>query len=284
MLSPLAIIYTSVNKMESLENKVVVITGAGKGIGRCLAIELAQKGAKLALNSRTADHLKETTKLTNLTDDKLFTKAFDISDYDSVKLFAQEVEQYFGHVDIIINNAGVAITGLTFEELEVKDFEWIFSINFMGIVHTTKAFLPILKKQPSNTTIVNISSLFGMIPMVLKTPYASTKYAIRGFTDCLRMELENSNINILGIYPGGIKTGITINALKAEQQPEYTRDFNKLLVMEPTKAAHIIIQGIQRRKKQIIIGKDAKKAIFAYRYFPGLVQKAARKTMERFKR
>ncbi|MCF8275708.1 MAG: SDR family oxidoreductase [Flavobacteriales bacterium] len=270
--------------MQSLKDKVIVITGAGNGIGRALAQLLARQGAKLALNSRTASNLKETANLLNLKEDRLYTRAFDISDKEAVFQFAQDVQSHFGRVDVVINNAGVAITGLTFEELDIADFEWIFSINYMGVVYTTKAFLPLLRKQQEETALVNVSSLFGMVPMALKTPYCSTKYAVRGLTDSLRMELQDTNVKVIGVYPGGVKTGITAKALKAETEPRYTKAFEQLLVMPPEEAAQIIVDGILRSKEDVIVGADAKKAIFAYRYFPALLKKMARKTMLEFKR
>ena len=269
--------------MNTLKNKVFVITGAGNGIGRALAILLAKNGAKLALNSRTLINLDETSSLLNIAKENLFTRAFDISDKEAVFQFAKDVNSHFGCVDSVINNAGVAIAGLTFEELETEDFEWIFSINFMGVVYTTKAFLPFLRENKESTALVNISSVFGLVPMVLKTPYCATKYAITGFTDSLRMELENTSINVIGVYPGGVKTGVTLNAHKAEKEPEYAKEFDKNLKMEPEKAAQIIINGILAKKEKVIVGNDAKSAIFAYRYFPFIFKSIARKTMQKFK-
>lgn len=270
--------------MQTLKNKVVVITGAGNGIGRALAILFAKHGARLALNSRTLENLNQTASLLNLEKERLFTKAFDISNKESVFEFAKDVNDYFGSVDILINNAGVAITGLTFEELDIEDFEWIFSINYMGVIFASKAFLPLLKSNKEESTLVNISSVFGLVPMVLKTPYCSTKYAITGFTDCLRMELERTSVNVMGVYPGGVKTGVTMNALKAEREPEYAKAFEKNLKMPPEKAAQLIINGILNKKERVIIGNDARKAIFAHRYLPFLLRKIARKTMWEFKK
>lgn len=270
--------------MNTLKNKVVVITGAGNGIGRSLAILLANNGAKLALNSRTLKNLEETASLLNIKKDNLFTRAFDISDKGAVFEFAKDVNDHFGQVDVVINNAGVAIAGLTFEELETEDFEWIFSINFMGVIYTSKAFLPFLRKNKEDTALVNISSVFGLVPMVLKTPYCATKYAITGFTDSLRMELENTAIHVMGVYPGGVKTGVTLNAFKAEKEPEYAKEFNKNLKMEPDTAAQIIIDGILAKEEKIIIGNDAKKAIFAYKYLTFAFKSVARKTMQKFKK
>ena len=269
--------------MNSIKNKVVVITGAGNGIGRSLAILLANLGAKLALNSRTLENLEETASLLNIDNGNLLTRAFDISKKEAVFEFAKDVNNHFGRVDVVINNAGVAIAGLTFEELEIEDFDWIFSINFMGVVLTSKAFLPFLRKNNEDTTLVNISSVFGLVPMVLKTPYCATKYAVTGFTDCLRMELESTSINVMGVYPGGVKTGVTLNALKAEKEPEYAKEFNKNLKMEPERAAQIILDGILGKKEKVIIGNDARKAIFAYRYLPFVFKKIARQTMQKFK-
>ena len=143
----------------------------------------------------------------------------------------------------------------------------------MGVVYTSKAFLPLLREQKSETTLVNVSSLFGMFPMALKTPYCSTKYAVRGLTDSLRMELLDSNVKVIGVYLGGVKTGITATALKAENEPRYTKTFEKHLVMPPEKAAGIITDGILKSEENVIVGDDAKKAIFAYRWLPSILKK-----------
>lgn len=269
--------------MNTVKDKVVVITGAGNGIGRSLAILFANEGAKLALNSRTLANLNETESLLNISKENLLTRAFDISKKEAVFEFAKDVNEHFGRVDIVINNAGVAIGGLTFEELEIDDFEWIFSINFMGVVLNSKAFLPFLRKNKEATTLVNISSVFGLVPMVLKTPYCATKYAVTGFTDSLRMELDNTSINVMGVYPGGVKTGVTLNAHKAEKEPEYAKEFDKKLKMDPQKAAQIILDAILDKKETVVIGNDAKAAIFSHRYFPYLLNKIAQKTMQKFK-
>jgi butyryl-CoA dehydrogenase len=267
--------------MKTLQNKVIVITGAGQGIGRELAKLCAAQGAKLALNSRTKANLDET--VSQLGDTEVFSKDFDISDKDAVFQFAEDVQAHYGQVDVLINNAGVAIGGLTFEELDLEDFEWIFSINYMGAIYATKAFLPLLKKQESGSSLVNISSLFGLVPMALKTPYCSTKYALTGFTDCLRMELLDTPVHVMGVYPGGVKTGVTLKAHKADKEPEYAQEFNKLLKMEPAKAAELIIKGLLKRKDKVIVGGDAKMAIFAQRNLPFLLRNMARKTMRKFK-
>ena len=154
----------------------------------------------------------------------------------------------------------------------------------MGVIYTSKAFLPLLRKNIEDTALVNISSVFGLVPMVLKTPYCATKYAIAGFTDSLRMELESTAINVIGVYPGGVKTGVTLNAFKAEKEPDYAKEFDKNLKMEPDTAAQIIIDGILAKKEKVIVGKDAKKAIFAYRYLPSVFKNIGRKTMQRFKK
>lgn len=269
--------------MNNFKDKVVVITGVGQGIGRALAQLLAKQGAKLALNSRTAANLQETVNLLGLDEDRVYASAFDVANKDAVFRFAEEVQHHFGGVDVVINNAGVAMGGLTFEECEISDFEWIFSINYMGVVYMSKAFLHLLRERHTETALVNVSSLFGMVPMALKTPYCSTKYAVRGFTDSLRMELLDTNVKVIGVYPGGVKTTITTKARKAEMEPEYAQTFDKLLVMPPAEAAQILADGILQSKEDVIIGKDAKKAIFAYRWFPSALTKMARKTMREFK-
>lgn len=269
--------------METFKDKVVVITGVGQGIGRALAQLFAKQGARLALNSRTPGNLQETVDLLGLDESRVFSSAFDISDKDAVFQFSEAVKQHFGGADIVINNAGVAMGGLTFEECEISDFEWIFSINYMGALYMAKAFLPLLRNQNTETALVNVSSLFGMVPMALKTPYCSTKYAVRGLTDSLRMELLDTKVKVIGVYPGGVKTAITTGARKAEMEPEYAQTFEKLLVLPPEEAAQIIADGIRKSKEDVIVGKDAMKAIFAYRWFPSVLNKMALKTMRQFK-
>ncbi len=269
--------------MDTFKDKVVVITGVGQGIGRALAQLLAKQGARLALNSRTPANLAETVNLLGLDESRVFSRAFDVSDKEAVFQFAEDVKQHFGGVDVVINNAGVAMGGLTFEECDISDFEWIFSINYMGVVYMSKAFLPMLRERGSETALVNVSSLFGKVPMALKTPYCSTKYAVRGLTDSLRMELLDTKVNVIGVYPGGVKTSITTKARKADMEPEYAQTFDKLLVMPPEEAAQILADGVLQRKEDVIIGKDAKKAIFAYRWFPSALNKMALKTMRQFK-
>lgn len=269
--------------METFKNKVVVITGVGQGIGRALSQLLAKQGAKLALNSRTPANLAETLNLLGLDETRVFSSAFDVSDKEAVFQFAKDVKQHFGGVDVVINNAGVAMGGLTFEECDISDFEWIFSINYMGVVYMSKAFLPLLRERGTVTALVNVSSLFGKVPMALKTPYCSTKYAVRGLTDSLRMELLDTKIKVIGVYPGGVKTSITTLARKADMEPEYAQTFDKLLVMPPEEAAQIIADGILKAKEDVIVGSDAKKAIFAYRWFPSALTNMARKTMREFK-
>lgn len=244
--------------MKNLKGAVAVITGAGSGIGRGLAQELASHGAQLALADVNAAGLKETRNLLGPAAVRTYT--VDVSDRAAVEAFAGKVEQDFGRVSLLINNAGVALCG-TFEQLTVKDFEWLFSINFWGVVYGCKFFIPLLKREPE-AHIVNISSVFGLIAPPGQTAYAASKFAVRGFTEALKGELMNSKVAVTCVHPGGIRTRIAENARAAaatpvEDQMHARERFNQLARTPPEKAAKVIVTGILRNKGRVLIGADA---------------------------
>ncbi|CAG0925928.1 unnamed protein product, partial [Notodromas monacha] len=176
--------------MKDFTNKVVVITGAGSGIGRALAIEFAKRGAHLALNDYSMDQLNATLeKLPSGT--KTFTQGFDVSDAHAMDGFAQSILAHYGHVDVVINNAGVALSKYSVENTSLEDFKWLFGINFWGMVYGSKSFLPLLKQRPQ-AALVNVSSLFGLSGIPYQAAYSASKMAIRGFTESLAMEQESS--------------------------------------------------------------------------------------------
>jgi NAD(P)-dependent dehydrogenase (short-subunit alcohol dehydrogenase family) len=255
--------------MRDFSNAVVVITGAGSGIGRALAMEFARGGAQLALADINTAGLEETRSL--LGNAKAGTYMVDVGDASSVEAFARKVRQGFGRTTILVNNAGVALYGV-FEELSLADFDWLFRINFWGTIHCCKFFLPLLR-QEKEARIVNISSVFGLIAPPGQTAYGSSKYAVRGFSESLREELRGSGVAVSCVHPAGVSTNIANNARAAAgsdpQGQEQARElFNRVAVITPQEAAATIVRGIEQDKDRILIGADAYRIDRIARLFP----------------
>ncbi len=258
--------------MKTLRGSVAVVTGAGSGIGRALALELASQGAQLALADVNAANLEQTrSHLGNPATAK--TYIVDVSDPSAVESFAGNVERDFSRASVLINNAGVALYG-NFAELTLQEFDWLFRINFWGVVHGCKFFLPLLKREPE-AHIVNISSAFGLIAPAGQTAYASSKFAVRGFTQALRQELAGSTVSATCVHPGGIRTNIAGNARAAAAAAlptdwsERHENFHKIARTSPEKAAQIIVRGILRNKARVLIGADGHQFDILQRLFPG---------------
>ena len=268
--------------MKKLKNKIAVITGAGSGIGRALAIQLDKEGCSLALNDKDEESLGETISLLrNKT--SLYHEAFDVSDRQAFENFATATLDHHGHVDIVINNAGVALGNLTTDETTIEQFEWIFGINVWGVIYGTKLFLPNLMTR-SEASIVNISSLFGIMGVGEQAAYCSTKFAVRGFTESLRAEMMDSGVTVSCVHPGGIKTNIARNA-KGWKVPDKDRIVEKMenraFRHTAEKAAKIIINGIKKKKERILIGEETYALDLLVRSQPvnysKLVEKATKK-------
>ena len=251
--------------MKNFKDKVAVITGAGSGIGRALAMNLAASGAKLALSDINEAGLKETANSLNLSEDRLMTKILDVADRQAFYAFADDVVNHFGHANMIFNNAGVAL-GATVEEMDYDDFEWLMNINFWGVVYGTKAFLPYLK-QAGEGHIINISSIFGLVGIPTQSAYNAAKFAVRGFTESLRieLELEGSPVSCTSIHPGGIKTKSAKAARRSDGVERITgaskehaiQDFEKMFRTTPEEAASTILKGVRGNKRRVLIGSDA---------------------------
>ncbi|MFK7773212.1 MAG: SDR family NAD(P)-dependent oxidoreductase [Saprospiraceae bacterium] len=262
--------------MKNLQDKVVVITGAASGIGKALAQHFAKAGSHLALNDFNEAGLLQTVKeLQSIATGKIFTSPFDVSKVENFEKFAEQVSKTFGRVDIVINNAGVALGRVSVEEVSYEDFEWVMNINFWGMVYGTKTFLPLLKKQPE-AALVNISSVFGIAGIGHQGPYCASKFAIRGLTESLRMEamMDFPHVKIHSVHPGGIKTNIARSAkwvgeeVSKEEFEETTERFEKMFITTPESAAATIVKGIQKKKSKILIGKDAKQLDLMVRLMP----------------
>jgi|TARA_R110001592_G_scaffold78448_4_gene235309 short-subunit dehydrogenase len=250
---------------------VAVLTGAGSGIGRALALALAEGGCHLALADLNVDALAETAKQARQHGVEVSEHSLDVASRTSVAALPQAVMAKHGKVDLLINNAGVALGG-TFDQVSIEDFDWLMAINFDAVVCMTRAFLPLLKQRPA-ARIVNISSLFGFITPAGQTAYCASKFAVRGFSNALRLELHGGPVGVTVVHPGGVATAIATSARPAEtvDKAEYARQLEqakKLLRMPPAKAAQIILRGIERNKPRVVVGNDARILSWLERLMP----------------
>lgn len=262
--------------MKNLKDKVVVITGAASGIGKALAQQFAKAGSNLALNDFDENGLAAVVAELEIEGQaRIISSAFDVSKVEEFESFAKKVETEFSRVDIVVNNAGVALGRVSVEDLDYKDLEWVMNINFFGMVYGTKSFLPLLKKQ-SEAALINISSVFGIAGIGHQGAYCASKFAIRGFTESLRMEalLEFPHVMIHTVHPGGIKTNIAKNSrwveegVSEEEIEATTKNFERMFITTPESAAATIVKGIQKKKSKILIGKDARQLDWLVRLMP----------------
>ena len=271
--------------MKTLDGKVVVITGAGSGIGRELAVQAAARGAELALSDWDENGLVETARLAGeRTHREVRTDKVDVRDRDAMRAWATSVREELGRVNVVVNNAGVALHG-DFEEVGYDDFHWVMDVDFWGVVQGTKEFLPHLIES-GDGHVVNISSLFGLMGMPGQTAYNAAKFAVRGFTEALREEMlvAGHPVQVTCVHPGGIKTAIARNArtTSSHDQAHVARHFDtKLARMSPARAAEIIWAGVLADKPRVVVGADAKALDVLVRVvgprYQDLVARAARK-------
>ena len=252
--------------------RTCVITGAASGIGRALTLDLARRRALLALVDRDAEGLEQVATLARELGAKdVSTYVVDLADGGDRLDLAAAVAERHGGADLLINNAGVALSG-TFDQVSMKDFDWLLEINLHAVIRTTKAFLPQLLSRPG-AHVVNISSLFGLVAPPTQVAYVTSKYGVRGFSESLRHELAG-RVGVTVVHPGGIRTNIATNARlsdadvdgrQAAQAAEFTR---KALTMPPEEAAKLIVAAVQARKPRLVITRVAKLADLLARVAP----------------
>ena len=250
--------------------RVALITGAGGGIGRAQAIDLARRGARLALADVNPAGLTETAALLP-PGVEVSTHVLDVTDAAAVAALPAAIEARHGGLDLLINNAGVALGG-TFDEVDPDDFDWLMQVNFFGLVRMTRAFLPLLKRSDEGR-IVNLSSVFGIVAPAGQTAYCASKFAVRGFSNALGLELAGTSVGVTVVHPGGVATNIARAAraprgADAEEVARRTRAIETRLVMDPARAAELILKGVEQRKARVLVGTDAKIATLLERLAP----------------
>jgi NADP-dependent 3-hydroxy acid dehydrogenase YdfG len=247
--------------MEGFAGKVAAVTGAGSGIGQALALELARSGATLAISDVDIEGLAQTEEQLRAIGAPVRADRLDVTEREAFHLYADQINEHFGKVNQIYNNAGIAFTG-DVEISQFKDIERVMDVDFWGVVNGTKAFLPHLIAS-GDGHIINVSSLFGLMSVPGQAAYNSAKFAVRGFTEALRQEmvLNGHPVKVTAVHPGGIKTAIARNGLVAEGvDPEAQAKFfdERMSSTTPRRAAQIILEAVRKNKARVLVGLDAK--------------------------
>ena len=245
--------------MTHFTDKVAVVTGAGSGIGRALAVELGRRGAKLAICDVDTRGLAETEALVKRAGAEVKADHLDVSQRELVLAYADEVAAHFGRVNLVFNNAGIAFTG-DVEAMSFKDIDRVMDVDFWGVVNGTKAFLPHLVES-GDGHVVNISSIFGLFAVPTQSAYNAAKFAVRGFTESLRQEmaLNKRPVKVTCVHPGGIRTNIARNGEQVEgrDHDKLASSFDKMARTSPEKAANVILKGVEKDRARVLIGADA---------------------------
>jgi NADP-dependent 3-hydroxy acid dehydrogenase YdfG len=272
--------------MKTFREKVAVITGAGSGMGRYLAILLAKDGADVCICDINEETLNETLAMLRKYNVSVSSHLLDVSDKESIEALPQKVIDEHGKVDLVFNNAGVG-SGSYFKDMHKDNWDWVMGINFEGVINSTRAFIPHMIHN-SEAAIVNTSSIFGMVAIPGQSVYHATKFAIRGFTESLALEMKqtNPNLQIHCVHPGHIGTNIASSARMSEEDfdktqarmsifnrnpPKTQQEMGELFKeggMHPSKAAKIILNGVKKNKSRIFVGLDAKLLDLSQRLFP----------------
>ena len=244
----------------NVKDKVALVTGAGSGIGRAVAISLARRGCHLALVDVNPQALNQTSQQIQALGVRVTTHPLDVTNHEAVSELPAWVIAAHNQLDIVVNNAGVAVGG-TFEQVSEADFDWVISINFHAVVRMTRVFLPYLH-HGGEARLVYLSSVFGLIAPPEQSAYSASKFAVRGFANALRHELEDTSIGVTVVHPGGVATAIARNArVPAGTSQEVINQKRALqeksLRMPPEKAGEIIVKGIERGRSRILVGADA---------------------------
>ena len=250
------------------EGRTALVTGAGSGMGRALSEGLAARGANLVLADVNEAALADVAVDAPA---RVTRHRLDVSDAEAVRALPAEVAAAHGGLDLLFNNAGVAVEG-TFEQVAEADFDWLISVNFQGVVRMTRAFLPVLRGS-DDARIVNTSSIWGILAPPGVAAYAASKFAVRGFSASLAHELHGSTVAVSVVHPGGVATRIAEDARIAASLTEAERAARiaaarKALTMPPERAAEAILRGVERRRTRIVVGRDAAMGVVLERVMP----------------
>ena len=255
--------------MKSFLNKTAIITGAGSGMGRYLAVLLAKAGCNVAICDINEDALAGTSKMVNHYNVACSTHTVDIGDKEQIDALHEEVIQRHKTVDLLFNNAGITVLS-NFENMPEKDWDRVINVNFHGVVNLTRKFLSHLSERPE-AALVNTSSIFGMITVPNQSVYHAAKFAVRGFTESITKEFKGTNLQIHAVHPGHIGTNILASAKREESAPDLSlvnivgknlsqEEQGKIFRengMHPSRAAQIILEGVKAKKSRILVGLDA---------------------------
>ncbi|MEZ4867827.1 MAG: SDR family oxidoreductase [Caldilineaceae bacterium] len=254
-----------------LAQRTALITGAASGIGRAIALSLARRGCHLALADIDAAGLAQTATLAAPHGVQVTCHHLDVADAAAVAALPAAVQADHAGVDLLVNNAGVALNG-TFAQFSDEEFEWLFAINFHGVVRMTRAFLPLLQAS-DDARLVNLSSVFGLVAPPGQSAYAASKFAVRGFSEALRHELQGSTVGVTVVHPGGVATAIAAKArtaarLDPAEAARQIEEFQKLLKLPPEVAGETIVKGMEQRQARVLVGSDAKLIALIVRLAP----------------
>ncbi|ADK82479.1 SDR family NAD(P)-dependent oxidoreductase [Sediminispirochaeta smaragdinae] len=262
------------------QNKVIVVTGAGGGVGEQLVLQLLEKGASVAAVDINLEALEKTKNKTH-EPERVSIHQTDITDKKGVSTLAKEVKHIHGHIDGLINNAGIIQDFITIFDLNDSTVDRLMNINFYGMLNMTRAFIPYLAEQPE-AFIGNVSSMGGFLPVPGQAMYGASKAAVKIATEGLRLELSKTNIQVSLIIPGGIETDIKKNSgLKNSEIKEEDKKTAGIKLTSPYKASEIIIKGIGKSKAKILVGSDCKVMDFLYRFMPIRAGKIISKVMSK---
>jgi short-subunit dehydrogenase len=261
---------------QRFQGRICIVTGAASGIGRAVAIALAREGATLAISDKNAAGLEETRALMgDASSNRHLVDVFDVADPAAIEAYARRTKEVLGNADFLFNIAGLTRVG-DFADSPLDAFEKIFNVNFWGVVRLSKAYLPQLLDTRGG--IINISSLFGFIGYPGQAHYCASKFAVRGFSEAIAAELEEKGVRVTSVHPGGVATAIARNA-EVDQLPQGTdrasliSNFDRLAITTPEAAAEVIIAGVSKGRRRIVVGRDARLISFVQRLFPESYQK-----------